>query len=229
MFLLYPDSAPDDYQEKLEDLGQPIALSPWHDRDPKEISDKSDLTQEELALFQQGKLFKKKHKHGIYIANNPVTVDAVRNKLKRALGDKAIAIVKICDNVESYYKYLTHESKDAIRKNKPKYDSKDIVLLNNFDIDRYVTVDESVKKEMFNAITKAILDNQLENIFDLSDYILEHGKEIGIETLGKMNDVVAPRTGLLRIYFDGAYQRRKRGKVIDKETGEIKYGKRDAD
>jgi hypothetical protein len=38
-----------------------------------------------------------------------------------------------------------------------------------------------------------------------------------------MNDVIAPRTGLLRLYFDGAYQRRKNtiGPLYDRETGEI--------
>lgn len=44
-----------------------------------------------------------------------------------------------------------------------------------------------------------------------------------VQTLDVMNDVIAPRTGLLRLYFDGAYQRRKNtiGPLYDRETGEI--------
>ena len=36
--------------------------------------------------------------------------------------------------------YSTHESKDAIDKNKVKYSIKGIKLINNFDIDQYITL-----------------------------------------------------------------------------------------
>ena len=48
------------------------------------------------------------------------------------------------------YLYLTHESKDAIEKKKHKYDKADIKHINNFDIDRYVTLDD----ENFEILTK---------------------------------------------------------------------------
>lgn len=32
-FLLYPESVPDDWQEKLAEIGQPLAISPLHDKD----------------------------------------------------------------------------------------------------------------------------------------------------------------------------------------------------
>lgn len=48
------------------------------------------------------------------------------------------------------YLYLTHESKDAISKNKHKYSKYDIALLNNFDIDRYITLDVEDKDDMLN-------------------------------------------------------------------------------
>ena len=34
-FLLYEDSAPDNYLELLESLNIPMAISPWHDLDIK--------------------------------------------------------------------------------------------------------------------------------------------------------------------------------------------------
>lgn len=36
-FLLYPESIPEDWEEKLELLGVPIAISPLHDMDEKRI------------------------------------------------------------------------------------------------------------------------------------------------------------------------------------------------
>lgn len=50
-------------------------------------------------------------------------------------------MVKVILNVENTYLYLTHESKDAVAKKKHLYDKADIKLINNFDVDRYVTLD----------------------------------------------------------------------------------------
>jgi len=216
-FILYPDSLPEGWKEKLEDLGMPMAISPLHDKDVKEVKNPLDLTDYEAELYNLGRLFKKPHYHVMYIAPNPVTIDGVRNKIKRKLGDNTVSHVEIVDNVEGYYQYLTHESKDAIRKKKVKYDKNDIVHLCNFDIDRYITMDDIQKKELFNAITKVVITEKLENIFDLTDFVMAKGDTIGVPTLDVMNDVIAPRTSLLRMYFDGAYQRRKNGTCVKLE------------
>ena len=74
--------------------------------------------------------YKKAHYHGIYIANNPVTAESVRNKLRGVLSTaeiecKAVAMVQIVhESVESVYDYLTHESKDAKAKAKHIYDKR---------------------------------------------------------------------------------------------------------
>lgn len=206
-FILYPDSLPEYWEDKLESLDIPMAVSPLHDRDEREDVDPFELSDEEMALFNAGELYKKPHYHVMYNAANPVTVDSVRNRIKRKLGKNTISHVEIVDGVESYYKYLTHESKDAIRKKKTKYDKKDLFHLNGFDIDRFITLDDAQKKEMFNAITGAIRAHGLANILDLSDYIEKQGAEIGIPNIDVMNDIIASKTGLLRMYFDGVYQR----------------------
>ena len=52
-FILYEDSAPKDYEDKLRMLGVQFALSPWHDKD----TDGKD---------EHGKpKYKKKHRHGM--------------------------------------------------------------------------------------------------------------------------------------------------------------------
>jgi len=217
-FILYPDSLPEGWVELLESLYIPMAISPLHNKDPREVKDIFELNDEEIELLNRGMLLKKPHYHVMYCAPNPVTVDSVRNKIKRKLGDKTVSHVEIIDTVEGCYKYLTHESKEAIRLKKPIYEKKDIKLISNFDIDRYITLDDMQKKDLFNAIIRAIIDNKLENILDLTDYIVKYGEDIGVPSLDVLNDVIASRTSLLRMYFDGAYQRRK-----DDRPGGIKF------
>ena len=137
-FLLYPESIPNDWEMRLESIGVPIAISPLHDKD------KSDV---------EGQEYKKAHYHVIYVAKNPVTADSVRFKIKGLLGDKSVALVKIIvTSIENMYLYLTHESKDALAKSKYKYSRKDIKLINNFDIDRYITFDFEDKDDMLNEV-----------------------------------------------------------------------------
>lgn len=222
-FILYPDSLPEDWEDKLETIDIPMAVSPLHDKDEREDINPFELSDEEMALFNAGKLYKKPHYHVMYIAANPVTAESVRNRIKRKLGKNTISHVEIVDGVESYYKYLTHESSDAIKKKKTKYDKKDLIHLNGFDIDRFITLDEAQKKEMFNAITVVIREHGLANILDLSDYIEKHGAEIGIPSINVMNDIIISKTGLLRMYFDGVYQRGRQeaenqSRISDKEN-----------
>lgn len=196
-FLLYPESIPEDWELKLETLGVPIAVSPLHDKD------KSDV---------EGQKYKKPHYHVIYIAKNPVTADSVRKKIKLLLGEKSLAMVQIALNVENTYLYLTHESKDAIAKKKHIYNKADIKLINNFDIDRYITIDAEEKAELFNVVVSLVRAYTLQNIFDLYDFIDENGEDYGL-TINLVNEVISGKTGFMKLLFDGAYQRSKRGEV----------------
>ena len=92
--------------------------------------------------------FLKPHYHIIFIAKNPITADAVRKRMQKVFKTtSAIGEVKIiATSVRNLYDYLTHESVDAIAKKKHIYDKKDIVLINNFDIDRYDSLDTADKK-----------------------------------------------------------------------------------
>lgn len=194
-FLLYPESIPSDWELKLETLGVPIAVSPLHDKDKSNV---------------EGRNIKKPHYHVLYIAKNPVTADSVRWKIKKLLGEKSLAMVQVVLNVENTYLYLTHESKDAIAKKKHVYDRADIKHINNFDIDRYVTLDVEEKAELFNVVVSLIRAYTLQNIFDLYDFIDENGEAYGL-TINLVNEVISGKTGFMKLLFDGAYQRNKRG------------------
>ena len=207
-FLLYPESIPNDWQMRLESIGVPIAISPLHDKD------KSDV---------EGQEYKKAHYHVIYVAKNPVTTDSVRFKIKGLLGDKSVALVKIIvTSIENMYLYLTHESKDALAKNKYKYSRKDIKLINNFDIDRYITLDVEDKDDMLNEVCDLIDEHDLANMRELRRFVRNHGTEYNLPSMKVINSVLRSHTGLLRLYFDAVYQERRYGRSdYDKDTGEI--------
>lgn len=209
--LLYPESIPNGWEMKLELLGVPIAISPIHDKDLSDV---------------EGQKYKKAHYHVIYVAKNPVTADSVRKKIQRVLGDKSVAMVQVvAHNIENMYLYLTHESKDAIAKNKYKYDKKNIKLINNFDVDRYVTLDESEKKELRQTLLEIVDEYNIVNIRELSAFIRERGDEFGIENMKYVNEVISSTSGIFRLYFDANYQCGYRpiySVAINSETGEIK-------
>lgn len=207
-FLLYPESIPSDWIERLELIGVPIAISPLHDKDLSDV---------------EGQQYKKAHYHVIYVAKNPVTADSVRFKIKKILGDESVAMVKIVvTNMENMYLYLTHESKDAIAKNKVKYAKEDIKLLNNFDIDRYITLDVEDKDDMLNEICDLIDDHDIANMRELRRFVRENGSKYNLPSMKIINSVLRSHTGLIRLYFDAVYQERKYGRSdFDKETGEI--------
>jgi len=207
-FLLYPESIPNDWIDNLELIGVPIAISPLHDKDLSDV---------------EGQKYKKEHYHVIYVSKNPVTAESVRLKVKRSLGDKSVAMVQIIStSMENMYLYLTHESKDAIAKNKHKYSKADIRLLNNFDIDRYVTLDVEDKDDMLNDVCDLIDDHNLANMRELRRFVKLHGVEYGLPSMKIINSVLRAHTGLIRLYFHAVYQERRYGRAdIDKDTGEV--------
>lgn len=196
-FLLYPDGEgfPTDWEDRLERIGVPIAISPLHDKDKA-----------------KGGGYKKRHYHGIYIAKNPVTSESVRNKLRAVLSSeqeecKAVALVQIIhENVESVYLYLTHDSKDAIKKGKYRYDKKDIKHINNFDIERYITVDVETKNMTLRILINLIRRHGIPNVIDLQDFIEANGMDYGIDE-SLFFAAIENKTSILKLYFDAAYQK----------------------
>lgn len=209
-FLLYPESIPEDWEMHLELTGIPMAISPLHNKDKSSV---------------EGQEYKKPHYHVVYVAANPVTTHSVRMKIQRILGKQSIAKVQVVkQSMENIYLYLTHESKDAIAKNKHKYSKHDIALLNNFDIDRYVTLDVEDKDDMLNAVCDLIDDHDIANMRELRRFVRLRGAEYNLPSMKIINSVLRAHTGLIRLYFDAVYQERRYGRQdVDKETGEIRY------
>lgn len=207
-FLLYPESVPEDWLTKLETLDVPMAISPLHNKDESPMGG-----------------YKKPHWHVIYVAKNPVTADSVRVRIKRLLGDSSIAMVQIIERgIESMYLYLTHESKDAIAKNKHVYPKEDIQLIGNFDIDRYIVLDESDKKRLRKLLCEIIRDNHIINVTELDAFMAVQGQHYDELLCSSLIEILTGATGLFKLYFDANYQNGWRAKYslcLNETTGEI--------
>src|SRR5699024_9636317 len=197
-FLLYPESIPMDWEIKLELIGVPIAISPLHDKDLSDV---------------KGQKYKKAHYHVFYVAKNPVTTHSVRKRIQRALGNQSVSMVQIViQSMENMYLNLTNESKDAIAKNKRVYENKDIKILKNIDIDRYITLDVVYKVVMLNDVCDVIDEYCRANIRELRRFIRIHGAKHHLPSMKIINSVLCSHTGLIRLYFDAVYQERKYGR-----------------
>lgn len=73
-----------------------------------------------------------------------------------------------------------------------------------------MTLDESEKRELANLVLALVRKFKIENIIDLSEFVEQYGDDYGLPGMNQINDVISSKTGLLRLYFDGNYQRRKR-------------------
>ena len=89
-FLLYQESAPDNYLEVLEELHIPFVLSPWHDRDVNK---------------ETGKL-KKAHKHGALFFESLKSYSQVSELLTKHL--KTPNHVEIIMSPKGMYDYFIH-------------------------------------------------------------------------------------------------------------------------
>ncbi|WP_210142181.1 replication protein [Staphylococcus sp. GDY8P57P] len=224
-FIIYPESIPEDWVSRLERIDVPIAISPLHDKDETERKYEELTEDEQKVIDNGGEIYKKAHYHVLYIAKNPVTSESVRKKIKRALGNKSLSHIEIVDGIESVYKYLTHESKDAIKKNKHKYDSQDIIHLNDFDIERYIFLDESQKRSLKNDLLSIVKNEHIVNVIDLVSFLDIYGEEYGIDNMNYVQDVITSNASAFRLWFEGNYQcgyRARYSRIIDSETGEIK-------
>ena len=115
------------------------------------------------------------------------------------------------------------ERLDKILVRQTGYSRKDIKLLGNFDVDRYITLDVEDKDDMLNDVCDLIDQYGLANIRELRRFVRLHGAEHGLPSMKIINSVLRSHTGLIRLYFDAVYQERKYGRSdFDKETGEIK-------
>lgn len=151
-FVLYPESAPDNWRELLQQSGLPAVISPLHDKD-------KDPTGEA----------KKAHYHIILTYPGPTTYNAVKSFTDRLNQP----IPQPLESVQGYYRYLTHEDNP----DKYQYDKSDIVPVNGFDIHDYIEMSKTEAMKIIKDIQQVIITVDIREYSDLLDYLLEVNQE----------------------------------------------------
>lgn len=147
-FVLYPESAPNNWREVLQKTGLQCAISPLHDKD----------------INPDGEP-KKAHYHIILIYSGPTSFNVVRS-LCDSLNQP---IPQALEQVRGYYRYLTHKDNPE----KAQYSEGDIQTLNGFDISDYIELTRSevtsIKKHLQQIIREADIIEYSDLIDLLSD------------------------------------------------------------
>lgn len=146
--VLYPESAPDNWRDILQQSGLPAVISPLHDKD-------KDPTGEP----------KKAHYHIILTYPGPTTYNAVR-AFTDCLNQP---IPQPLESVQGYYRYLTHEDNP----DKYQYDKSDIVLVNGFDVRDYIEISKTESLKILKDIQQVIISVDIREYSDLLDYLLD--------------------------------------------------------
>ncbi len=95
-----------------------------------------------------------------------------------------------------------------------------ILHINNFDIERYIVIDTETKNQVLKTLLQIIRAYGIPNILDLHDFVEENGEAYGID-LNLFLSTIENKSSLLRLYFDGAYQRSQREIAKDKARREV--------
>lgn len=145
-FLLYEESAPENYIEVLEELHIPFVLSPWHDKD---VNTKTGE-------------FKKSHKHGALFFESLKSYSQVSELLTSQLNTPSH--VEIVMSPKGMFDYFTH----AENLEKTRYDVNDIESGCGFELDSFLLGQDSVA--FMNEVIDVIEANDFTELEDLVYY-----------------------------------------------------------
>ena len=149
-FLIYQDSAPENYLDILENMHIPYVLSPWHDKDINKSTGE----------------FKKAHKHGALFFDSLKSYSQVSDLLTEKLNTPAH--IEIVMSPKGMYDYFIH----AANPDKSPYDIDDIESGCGFELDKFIA--EQATDEFLNDIIDLIEDNHITEFEDLVKYAREN-------------------------------------------------------
>lgn len=171
-FVVYPESAPADWRERLQKSGLQCAISPLHDQDTNPDGEP-----------------KKPHYHVILVYGSPTTYNNVKALTNGQLGQ---TVPQPLEQVRGYYRYLTH----ADNPEKAQYSAGDIQLLNGFDIRDYVEMTKSEVMRYKRELLAFVRDNDILEYSDLLDILMDGG-----EATADLLEVASNHTLMLTKYI----------------------------
>lgn len=136
--IVYPESAKEDWQDYLEELGCGIAISPLHDKDKNKDGTIKKAHYHVIIAFDSVKSYEQVHK----------IVKAIPSKE----GKEASTIPQEIQSIKGAVRYLIHLD----NKNKVQYNQEEIRCLGGFDVSRYIQNSEDKDKEEESKIKEVL-------------------------------------------------------------------------
>lgn len=149
-FVLYPESAPEDWREIIKISGLMAAVSPLHDKDKNPLGDE-----------------KKAHYHVLLVYSGPTTYNAVA-KFTASLN---ATVPQALESVRGMYRYFSHKDNPE----KYQYDESEITTYNGFNIADLVELSKSEVNELKAKILKLIRDVGIVEYASLIDFLVDNG------------------------------------------------------
>lgn len=149
-FVLYPESAPEDWKERIKISGLMAAVSPLHDKDINPTGEA-----------------KKAHYHILLVYSGPTTYNAVA-KFTASLN---ATVPQALESVRGMYRYFTHKDNPE----KYQYQEKEITTLNGFNIADLVELTKSEVNELKAKILQLIREVGIVEYASLIDFLVDNG------------------------------------------------------
>ena len=150
--VVYPDSAPDNWQQEFDKLNLKWVCSPLHDKDV------DDDTQT-----------KKAHYHIVITYAGNKSFEQVKDDLSIL----NCPIPQVCRDVRSSVRYFIHLD----HPHKYQYNQEDIQCFGGFDLGDIFSLSKSEKLQVRKEITAFILDNGVKEYVDLVNICLDAKSE----------------------------------------------------
>lgn len=153
-FLIYEESAPENYLDVLEDIHVPFVLSPWHNKDVNK---------------ETGEV-KKSHKHGAFYFSSLKSYSQVSELIKDKLNGPAH--VEPVMSPKGMYDYFVH----ADNPDKTPYDINDIESGCGFELDKFLVQQNS--DDFTNKVIDTIEENDITEFGELVWYARENNSAL---------------------------------------------------
>ena len=148
-FVLYPESAPTDWLEKLKLSGLMFAVSPLHNKDVNPTGEA-----------------KKAHFHVLLVYSGPTTYNSVA-KFTASLN---ATIPQALESVRGMYRYFSHKDNPE----KYQYNEDDIIVGNGFNIADLIELTKSEVNEIKAKILGFIRQLGITEYADLVDFLVDN-------------------------------------------------------
>lgn len=151
-FIVYPESAPENWRTILDESHMRWIESPLHDKDTNPDGE-----------------IKKAHWHILLSADGPITEKAVKKIIEPLNGPKP----KKVGSARGLVRYMIHMDNPE----KYQYQKEDIVGHNGADVESYFELTLTNKLTLMKEIVSFIYDEKLDNYADFLMYCIEHSDD----------------------------------------------------